>query len=75
MPLSILVPTVNMDVVVVVDPYMAIIQVQVGKNLVEDVLLDGGLGVNITTNILRKNWDFLYLNLLPTISTWPSYDG
>jgi hypothetical protein len=50
MPLSILVPTVNMDVVVVVDPHMAIIQVQVGKNLVEDVL---------------------YLNLLPTISTWP----
>jgi len=70
MPLSILVPTVNMDVVVV-DPYMAIIQVQVGKNLVEDVLLDGGLGVNITTNILRKIWDFLYLNLLPTICTWP----
>jgi hypothetical protein len=70
MPLSILVPTVNMDVVVV-DPYMAIIQVQVGKNLVEDVLLDGGLGVNITTNILRKNWDFLYLNLLPTMCTWP----
>jgi hypothetical protein len=29
------------------------------------------LGVNITTNILRKDWDFLYLNLLPTISTWP----
>lgn len=70
MPLSILVPTVNMDVVVV-DPNMAIIQVQVGKNLVEDVLLDGGLGVNITTNILRKIWDFLYLNLLPTICTWP----
>jgi hypothetical protein len=70
MPLSILVPTVNMDVVVV-DPYMAIIQVQVGKNLVEDVLLDGGLGVNITTNILRKIWDFLYLNLLPTMCTWP----
>jgi hypothetical protein len=55
MPLSILVPTVNMVVVVVVDPHMAIIQVQVGKNLVEDVLLDGGLVVNITTKILRKN--------------------
>jgi hypothetical protein len=74
MPLSILVPTVNMDVVVVVDPYMAIIQVQVGKNLVEDVLLDGGLGVNITTNILRKNWDFLYLNLLLQSPHGQSYD-
>jgi hypothetical protein len=33
---------------------MAIIPVHVGKNLVEDVLLDGGLGVNIITKDLRK---------------------
>jgi hypothetical protein len=31
---------------------MAIIQVQVGKNIVEDVLLDGGASVNITTENL-----------------------
>jgi hypothetical protein len=28
---------------------MAIIQVQIGKNIIEDVLLDGGYGVNIIT--------------------------
>jgi hypothetical protein len=26
---------------------MAIIQVQIGKNKIEDVLLDGGFGINI----------------------------
>jgi hypothetical protein len=30
-----------------VDNQMAFIQVQVGKNIVEDVLLDGGTSVNI----------------------------
>ncbi len=30
-----------------VDNQMAVIQVQVGKNIVEDVLLDGGANVNI----------------------------
>jgi hypothetical protein len=34
---------------------MAIIQVQVGKNIVEDVLLDGGANVNmITENLITK---------------------
>jgi len=28
---------------------MAVIQVQVGKNIVEDVLIDGGANVNIIT--------------------------
>jgi hypothetical protein len=32
---------------------MVIIQVQVGKNIVEDVLLDGGASVNIITDNLR----------------------
>jgi len=31
---------------------MAIIQIQVGKNIVEDVLLDAGANVNIITNNL-----------------------
>jgi hypothetical protein len=31
------------------DNQMAIIQVQVGKNIVEDVLIDGGANVNIIT--------------------------
>jgi len=33
---------------------MVIIQVQIGKNIVEDVLLDGGFGVNIIIENLRK---------------------
>jgi len=32
---------------------MAVFQVQVGKNIVENVLLDGGASVNITTENLR----------------------
>jgi hypothetical protein len=32
---------------------MAIIQVQVGKNIVEDVLIDGGTSVNIIINNLK----------------------
>jgi hypothetical protein len=32
---------------------MVIIQVQIGKNTIEDVLLDGGPGVNIITKQLR----------------------
>jgi hypothetical protein len=34
---------------------MAIIQVQVGKNIVEDVLLNGGTSVNIIRKNLRTN--------------------
>jgi hypothetical protein len=34
--------------------HMAIIQVHLGKNIVEDVLLDGGLGVNIIIEDLCK---------------------
>jgi hypothetical protein len=45
---------------------MAIIQVQIRKNIVEDVLLDGGSGVNI---IIEFNWDWGwgYQNLNYTI--------
>jgi len=39
---------------VVVDPHMAINQVHLGKNLVEDVLLDGGSNANIIMEDLKK---------------------
>jgi hypothetical protein len=39
---------------VIIDPQMAIILVHVRKDIVEDVLLDGGLGVNIIIEDLRK---------------------
>jgi hypothetical protein len=38
-----------------VDNHMAVIQVQVGKNFIEDVLIDGGSSVNIITkNLITK---------------------
>jgi hypothetical protein len=38
---------------IAIDHQMAIIQVQVRKNFIEDVLLDGGFGVNIIMEKLR----------------------
>ncbi len=38
---------------IAIDHQMAVIQVQVGKNFIEDVLLDGGFGVNIIMEKLR----------------------
>jgi hypothetical protein len=39
--------------VVTIDNHMAVIQVQIGKNTIEDVLLDGGSGVNIIREHVR----------------------
>ncbi len=47
-----LVPEVG-TTIVVIDSHMAFIQVQIGKNIIEDVLLDGSFGVNIITEQLR----------------------
>ncbi len=41
-----LIPKVR-TTIVTIDNHMAIIQVQIGKNKIEDVLLNGGFGVNI----------------------------
>jgi hypothetical protein len=49
---------------VAIDPRMAVIWVQVGKNIVKDVLLDGKYGVNIMVNKLWKQ--------LPNLKS-PSY--
>ncbi len=35
--------------IVAIENHMAIIQVQIGKDTIEDVLMDGGFGVNIIT--------------------------
>jgi hypothetical protein len=43
-----LIPEVK-TTVVTIDNHMEIIQVQIGKNTIKDVLLDGGFGVNIVT--------------------------
>ncbi len=39
---------------IIINPHMAIIPMHVGKNIMENVLLDGGSGVNIIIEDLRK---------------------
>jgi hypothetical protein len=43
-----LIPKVR-TTIIAIDNYMAVIQVHIGKNTIEDVLLDGGFGVNMST--------------------------
>jgi hypothetical protein len=44
---------------------MVVIQVQVGKNVIDDVLIDGGFGVNIITKNLKVQLSLSKLNLMP----------
>ncbi len=37
-----------------INPHMAVIQMHMGKNIVEDILLDGELGVNIIIEDLKE---------------------
>ncbi len=48
-----------------VDNQMAVIQVQVGKNIVEDVLIDGSASVNIITKNLITKLGLLKLGPTP----------
>jgi len=57
---------------VVIDPHMAVILMHVGKNIVEDVLLDGGLGVNIIIKDLRKKLGLPILKLAPYTLRMPN---
>jgi hypothetical protein len=36
-------------IAIAIDNHMVVIQIQIGKNTIEDVLLDGGPGDNIIT--------------------------
>ncbi len=38
------------------DPHMVVISIYVGKNLVEDVLLNGGSIVIIIDNLMKRLW-------------------
>jgi hypothetical protein len=51
----------------VINPHMVVVQVQVGDNIVEDILLDGGSNVNI---MMKELWKMLGLpNSKPTPCT------
>jgi hypothetical protein len=41
--------------IVAIDHQMVVIQVQVGKNFIDDVLIDGGSKINIITENLKYN--------------------
>jgi len=49
---------------------MEIIQVQVGKNIVEDVLIDGRISVNIITENLRTKLGLPRQDQLHTTLEW-----
>jgi hypothetical protein len=40
-------------IIIKVNNHMTVIQIQVGKNIIEDVMLDGGTSVNIITKNLK----------------------
>lgn len=44
-----------MITLVAIDHHVVVIQVQVGKNIIESILLYGGFRVNINTKELKKN--------------------
>ncbi len=52
-------------IVVTINNHMAIIKLQIGKNTIEDVLLDGGSGINIITKQLRLRFRLPKLKLIP----------
>ena len=50
---------------IAVDRQMPVIQLQIGRNLVDNVLLDGGSGVNIMSEDLRRKLGLPKSNPLP----------
>ncbi len=50
---------------IVIDNHVVVIHEQIGKNIVKDVLLDGGFGVNIITKWLRLTLGQPKLKLTP----------
>ena len=50
---------------IAVDKQMPVIQLQIGRNLVDNVLLDGGSGVNIMSEDLRRRLDLPKSNPAP----------
>jgi hypothetical protein len=54
-----------MVVSIAIDHQMVVIQVQVINNFIEDVLLDGGYGINIITKKLRVQLGLSKPNLAP----------
>jgi hypothetical protein len=52
-------------IVIEVDNQMAVVQIQVGKNIIEDVLIDGRAIVNIFTEINKIRFAQTKTNSIP----------
>jgi hypothetical protein len=55
---------------IAIDHQMAVIQVQLGKNFIEDILIDGGFRINVITKKLRVQLGLSNPNLHLTTYTW-----
>jgi len=51
--------------IIAINNHMALIQVHMGRNMIDDVVLDGGSGVNIITEQLRARLGLLKPKLTP----------
>lgn len=51
---SYVVPNIN-TTTIAIDNHMVVIQIHIGKNTIDDVLLDGGFEVNIITILTIKS--------------------
>jgi hypothetical protein len=49
-----IIPPIPAMALIAINPHMAVIQIHIGQNLVDDVLLGGGSRANIITEDLKK---------------------
>ncbi len=58
-------PPISALALIAINPHMVVIQVHIGRNLVDDVLLGGGSKANIITKDLRKRLGLPFPKLVP----------
>lgn len=58
-------PPIPALALIAIDPHMAVIQVHIRRNLVDDVLLGGGSKANIIIEDLRKQLGLPFPKLVP----------
>ena len=64
--------TISISAAVAVDRQMPVVQIAIGKTFVDNVLLDGGSGVNLMSNNLRKQLGLPQPKPSPYFLKWPT---
>ncbi len=59
---------------IAINPHMAVIQIHIGQNLVDDVLLGGGSRANIITEDLKKRLGLPFPKPIPYM-LWMAYQS